>query len=144
MRHTTIAPQFIESVPERLEDGTLYISQKYGMAIHKCCCGCGEEVVTPLTPAKWQLQIEGGLISLYPSIGNWSFQCKSHYWIIMNRVEWAPTMSNRQIQYVQDKDIRDTERYIALKNAKNAAPQSNILNYFIKVWAWIYHWWNRR
>ena len=26
---------------------------------------------------------------LYPSIGNWQFPCRSHYWIRRNRIIWA-------------------------------------------------------
>ncbi len=29
---------------------TLYISIPYVTAAHKCPCGCGEEIVTPLSP----------------------------------------------------------------------------------------------
>jgi Family of unknown function (DUF6527) len=32
---------------------------------------------------------DGRSISLDPSIGNWGFQCRSHYWIKNNRVVWA-------------------------------------------------------
>jgi len=82
--------KFVKSVPETLEDGVLYVSVEYATVIHRCCCGCGQEVVTPLSPNDWELTFDGKSISLSPSIGNWSFKCQSHYWIRNNRVEWAP------------------------------------------------------
>jgi hypothetical protein len=82
--------KFVKSVPDTLEDGVVYVSVEYASAIHKCCCGCDHEVVTPFSPTDWQLTFDGRSISLYPSIGNWSFKCQSHYWIRNNRVEWCP------------------------------------------------------
>ena len=38
----------------------------------RCCCGCGEEVVTPFSPAQWQMSFDGEAVSLHPSIGNWN------------------------------------------------------------------------
>jgi hypothetical protein len=82
--------KFVKSVPDTLEDGVIYVSVEYASAIHKCCCGCGHEVVTPFSPTDWQLAFDGRSISLCPSIGNWSFKCQSHYWIRNNQVKWCP------------------------------------------------------
>jgi Family of unknown function (DUF6527) len=83
--------RFVEFLPEKLEAGTLYISMQYATASHKCCCGCGRDVVTPISPTDWQLMFDGKTISLKPSIGNWSYPCRSHYWIKGNRVVWDGT-----------------------------------------------------
>lgn len=120
MRQMAIAPQFVEFIPDRLQEGVLYISEKYGTVVHKCCCGCGEEVVTPLSPADWQLRKEGNNVTLFPSIGNWNFNCQSHYWIRKNRVEWARMMSRQQIRRVQERDRHDKEHYVAQVNARKA------------------------
>ena len=72
-----------------IEEGILYISVEYCTAIHKCVCGCGNEVVTPLSPTDWEIIFDGKTVSLDPSIGNWNFDCKSHYWIIKNRIRFA-------------------------------------------------------
>lgn len=93
----TISHEFVELIPDQLENGIIYVSLKYCTAIHKCCCGCGNEVVTPLSPTDWTLIFDGKSISLYPSVGNWSFDCKSHYWITNNRVEWDRKWSKREI-----------------------------------------------
>ena len=96
----------MKSVPAVLEDRVIYVSVEYGTVIHKCCCGCGNQVVTPLSPNDWQLMFDGETISLFPSIGNWSFKCQSHYWIRNNTVEWAPKWSRKQIKAVRKKDTQ--------------------------------------
>ena len=80
---------FVDFIPEHLADGHLYVCMEHATAIHRCCCGCGSEVVTPLAPDDWKLTFDGEAISLSPSIGNWSFKCRSHYWIRNDRVVWA-------------------------------------------------------
>ena len=96
--------EFVEFIPRELKDGVLYISITYATVIHNCCCGCGLQVVTPLSPAQWSLTFNGKAISLHPSIGNWNFPCKSHYWIKENRVSWARQWSNQEIAAVQSQD----------------------------------------
>jgi hypothetical protein len=96
-RVTHVEPEFVELIPEKLDDGRLYVSMLHATVVHRCCCGCGSEVVTPLTPNDWQLTFDGETISLSPSIGNWSFACQSHYWIRRNLVTWAPRWSKRRI-----------------------------------------------
>jgi Family of unknown function (DUF6527) len=97
-RITTLTPEFIELAPPELQVGVLYVSMRYSTAIHRCCCGCGRKVVTPLSPTDWQLFFDGDSVSLTPSIGNWSFKCQSHYWIRKNRVEWAPRWTRKKIE----------------------------------------------
>jgi hypothetical protein len=82
--------QFVEFIPDNLEDGTIYISVEYATAIHKCCCGCQSKVVTPFGRNAWKLTYDGDAVSLNPSIGNYQFQCRSHYWIQENKVIWLP------------------------------------------------------
>ena len=40
MKHEQLSPQFVEFIPEILEEGILYISEKFELAIHRCACGC--------------------------------------------------------------------------------------------------------
>ncbi len=116
MRTDVFAPKFVEFVPKVLEPGELYISEKYKTASHLCACGCGEKVVTPFSPAEWQIHVERGQVSLHPSIGNWDYACQSHYWIRRNRVVWAGKMSKHQIARIQARDRKDREQYIAMRN----------------------------
>src|ERR1051326_6726910 len=96
-RISKLRPKFVGLIPERLDLGVLYISRRYATASHLCCCGCGLEVVTPLNSAKWRLSERDGAVWLVPSIGNWSFPCKSHYWISGNHVRRAGAMSPEMI-----------------------------------------------
>lgn len=97
MHQTALTHRFVEYIPDDLEPGTLYISIPYATVAHSCCCGCGSEVVTPLAPTDWKLTFDGETVSLFPSIGNWSFACQSHYWIEQDRVRWAPRWSREEI-----------------------------------------------
>lgn len=96
-KQAALAHEFVDYIPDVLQEGTLYISIKFATALHKCCCGCGHEVVTPLSPRDWKLIFDGETVSLDPSIGNWSFPCQSHYWIRRNKVVWARRWSKREI-----------------------------------------------
>ncbi len=107
----TIAHKFEEFIPEQLEEGILYISLTYCTAIHKCCCGCGNEVVTPLSPTDWKLTFDGKTISLDPSIGNWNFKCKSHYWIINNKVRNARKWLQWEINIGRVSDNMEKKKY---------------------------------
>jgi hypothetical protein len=100
----SLVPKFVEYVPEVLEDGVLYISVQYGTASHKCACGCGQRVVTPIKPTDWSLTWNGEEVSLDPSIGNWSFPCRSHYWIRNNRIFWSRPYSDYEIAAVREKE----------------------------------------
>lgn len=111
MKHETLTPEFVEFVPERLNEGILYVSMMYATAVHKCCCGCGQKVVTPLSPTDWKLQFDGEAVSLTPSIGNWSFPCQSHYWIEGNAIRWAPRWSQDQISAGRAHDQAVKGRY---------------------------------
>jgi hypothetical protein len=93
----TLEHKFVEFVPEELQEGFIYISIRYKTASHLCACGCGTRVVTPITPKDWKVTFDGKTISLSPSIGNWNFPCKSHYYITKNVIEesygWDEHMS---------------------------------------------------
>lgn len=116
MKQHLLIPQFIESAPSELIEGVLYISERYRTALHKCCCGCGTKVVTPLNSAGWRYSMYQDKVTLWPSIGNWSFPCRSHYFITRNEVVWAADMTPRQIENVKARDLRDQEAMIARQN----------------------------
>lgn len=103
---------------------TIYISIPYATAIHNCCCGCGNRVVTPISPTDWKLIFDGCSISLEPSIGNWNFPCRSHYFIWNNCVVWAAKWSDAEIKAGRRKDARTTSAYFESKTeeAKGSSP----------------------
>lgn len=111
MTPSTLSYKFVDAIPEKLDEGKLYIALEYATAVHKCCCGCGREVVTPLTPTDWKMTYDGVSVSLYPSIGNWNFPCKSHYWIDHNAVRWAEQWSDQRIAAGRMYDRNAKRRY---------------------------------
>lgn len=113
MKCDRIAHELVDFIPEVLSDCTLYVSEKYGTAIHKCVCGCGEEVVTPLGPTDWSVALNQRGVTLYPSIGNWSFACQSHYFIRDGEIVWALQMTPGQIARVRARDRAAKEAYFA-------------------------------
>jgi hypothetical protein len=109
----SLTPRFVANLPEPLEEGVLYVSEEFQIAGHKCCCGCGEEVITPLNKARWRVIKAGDKVSLYPSIGNWKYVCRSHYWIRQNQVIDALPMSKESIKLVEERDRLDKQRYLS-------------------------------
>ena len=104
--------EFVVEVPAKPSQGVLYISTTYATAIHLCACGCGQEVVTPLSPAGWRLTFDGETVSLYPSIGNWGLPCRSHYWLERNEVRWARRWSQGEINLARMEDRQAVERHV--------------------------------
>lgn len=89
---------FVDKIPSIIEPNILYISIPYRTSKHLCPCGCGLEIVTPIRPNKWSVEFNGVSVSLYPSVGNWSLDCRSHYWFTNNRIVWAEEWSNAEIE----------------------------------------------
>ena len=87
-----ILPVHVKYIPDELEEGKLYISLEFGMAIHLCACGCKGKTVTGLTPRwnEWTLTDNDGKVTLRPSIGNFSYEnpYHAHYFITNNQIEW--------------------------------------------------------
>lgn len=117
-RRASVTHTFVETIPDNLQDGTLYVCIRFATAVHKCCCGCGSEVVTPLTPTDWELSFNGESVSLNPSIGNWSLPCKSHYWITHNRVRWASKWSDKQIHASRTRDRHNKEEHYGARGMR--------------------------
>jgi Family of unknown function (DUF6527) len=119
-RHSSLAHEFVEYVPAELAEGVLYISIPYRTAVHRCACGCGNKVVTPISPADWQLFYDGNTVSLTPSIGNWGFPCRSHYWIDSGQVRWSRAWTDDQIAAGRARDDRGRASYFAARAAATA------------------------
>ena len=138
---------FVEFIPDELETGVVYVSIPYATAVHACACGCGEEIVTPLSPTDWTLLFDGDSISLAPSIGNWGFRCRSHYWITKGEVVWAPQWSQRQIAATRVDDRINKRHYYereaeseadaigaSADGARSQVPREGLWERLKKVW----------
>lgn len=92
MKIDELQPVYVENIPNPIEEGKLYISIEYKVAIHLCACGCQGKAVTPLAKDEWSLTDVDGKVTLRPSIGNWSGESPhhAHYYITNNKIEWLP------------------------------------------------------
>lgn len=115
------------SIPERLAPHTLYVTTEGDVAGHLCACGCGREVITPLSPTDWSLTLDKGGASLLPSIGNWSFPCRSHYFIHEGAIVWAREMSLQAIDRGRTRDKAQKRRYYEkLTNVSSPLQQPSV------------------
>lgn len=101
---TPLRHEFVRYIPEQLAERTLYISIEFTTAVHNCFCGCGQQVVTPLTPTDWQLIFDGDTVSLYPSVGSWNLPCQSHYIVRRNQAIWMPKWTPEMIEEGRRRD----------------------------------------
>ncbi len=146
MRHLSLEHRFVRNVPRELEPGILYISMDYATAVHSCCCGCGDRVVTPFTPTDWRMTFDGESISLHPSVGNWNQKCRSHYVIQRGRVLEAGPWSQAQIEAerLRDKKAKAAhycaangtrpELPASISSGQSAAPHSRSIWTRLKAW----------
>lgn len=111
IRQQRLEHRFVEHIPEQLDPGLLYISMEYGTAAHLCCCGCNSEIVTPFSLTDWHMTFDGESVSLWPSIGNWSLPCRSHYIIDRGKVREAPEWSKDQVEFGRRWDKRAKAQY---------------------------------
>ena len=103
-----VEPRFVDFVPPKLEPGILYVAIQFGVTAHLCACGCENVVNASLSPVRWSMEYDGETISMYPSFGNFSFPCKSHYWIRRNQIRWARRYSADEIEQARQTDADDT------------------------------------
>lgn len=120
----SLTPQFVESFPQKLEPGELYLAMEFATAAHLCACGCGNKVITPFSPTDWQMSFDGETVSLKPSIGNWTFKCRSHYWVRSGRIEWAGDMSQEAINAGRKRDAEAKARRQPSRPVDDLAPPS--------------------
>lgn len=145
MRHHTLEHRFVRNVPRELEAGVLYISMEYATAVHSCCCGCGERVVTPFTPTDWRITFDGESVTLNPSVGNWNQNCRSHYVIEKNRVIECGQWSDVRVEAERLRDKRAKAAYYgratvsARLDASSSTPDINtekVSGLWSRFWAW--------
>lgn len=145
MRHHTLEHRFVRNVPRELEPGVLYISMEYATAVHSCCCGCGERVVTPFTPTDWRIAFDGESVTLNPSVGNWNQNCRSHYVIERNRVIECGRWSDARVEAERLRDKRAKAAYYeretesARLDAQSIAPAvetEKTSGLWSRFWAW--------
>lgn len=145
MKVKHLTPQFVESFPTRLEQGELYLAMEFATAAHLCACGCGTKVITPFSPTDWQMLFDGEMVSLRPSIGNWTFKCRSHYWVRSGRIEWAESMSEEAINAGRKRDAEAkarvqssrSEQHVVREPTPQARKQTEVPSFIGKLKKWL-------
>ncbi|HAQ76199.1 MAG TPA: hypothetical protein DCR96_06880 [Hyphomonas sp.] len=134
--------QFVGEIPGKLSAGILYISLEFDTMAHLCCCGCGHEIVTPLSPTDWRFTYNGAAITVHPSIGNWSHQCRSHYIIRNGRVVWAGDWTDEQVAAGRARDraakavqFGNTPTPLEVKGVDSEPPKTR--GAIARLWRWM-------
>lgn len=127
---TAIKLARVQYIPKTLEPGVLYVSEEFEAAVHLCACGCGLKVSTPLGPTEWSFLDSPNGPSLEPSIGNWQFPCRSHYWIQGGQVVWSVDWTPEQVQagHLAEEERRRAY-YESLKRGREG--------FLGRLWRWI-------
>jgi hypothetical protein len=134
---TTISHEFVDVIPDHLDEGILYICIPYTTAVHKCFCGCGHEVVTPLAPRQWSLICDGETISLTPSIGNWSFPCRSHYWIRAGEVHKARAFTATEIAALRADDRELLQHHYESRSTGKSKADQPTKRWWTRLATWL-------
>ena len=104
--------RFVESFPTPMEPSILYVSTTYSTAGHICPCGCGREVVTKLSPARWRVIFDGE-VSLSPSVAATGLPCNSHYYITRGEVDWHHNLTAAQATRAREADTNAVDKHRA-------------------------------
>jgi hypothetical protein len=91
--------------------------------------------VTPFSPTDWKLTFDGESISIAPSIGNWDFPCRSHYWISRNTVHWANAWSREQVLAARQREDADKDTFYdepPPTPSPQLTPESSALNRMLR------------
>lgn len=98
MKIEELIPIFVDQIPIELEEGKLYISYSFKCSSHLCACGCKQETYLPFpyiskdnTNRGWLHNIVNDIVTITPSIGNWSGESSyhAHYFITNNKIVWV-------------------------------------------------------
>lgn len=143
-----LEPCFVRNFPDALEPGVLYVSMEFGTATHSCCCGCGEEVVTPFTPTGWKMTFDGETVSVWPSVGSGSLPCRSHYVIDRGRVREAGEWNSAQVAAARQRDSitvasGDTPATVPAPQPTSVPTvrAEKVLGWWTRLHRWLSAWW---
>ncbi len=67
------------------------------------------------------MHYDGETVSLDPSVGNWEYECMSHYWIDRGRIRWAPAWTREEIENGRLTDLTDLDDYFEKRKSRHDA-----------------------
>ena len=134
-----VTPKFVEFIPTEEKDlvpGIMYISMKHNTVVHRCPCGCGGLSEFMLDPIRFRIEYDGRSVTFNPSIANSNLQCRSHYWICENQVQWCTPMEDWETKQAQRRELsraleeRETDKFEGKTSLE-------------RVWKSFSNWWKR-
>lgn len=123
----------VEFMPKVLVPGVLYVAEQYGAAAHLCACGCGRKIRTPLGSTSWSLVEGENGPSLWPSVGNWQQECKSHYIIEDGNVVECGRWTDDEIKTGRMREQESVKVYFERKYGRKHGLE--------RFWAWVQNFW---
>ena len=98
------------------------------LTVYPVAASSADDAQTSQNRPHWSFELKGGLF--YPSIGNWQFPCKSHYWISGGEIRWAEEWTPEQIEAGREAEDQRRRRYYRERDRQ----QIGILKRF---WRWL-------
>lgn len=148
MKEVRFRHEVVTFIPETLQANTLYVTTDGDVAGHLCACGCGREVITPLSPMDWSITFDRCGATLSPSIGNWAFPCRSHYFIWDGTLVWAGDMSDKDIAQGRRRAKANKQMYYERLNEPKPTLHAGAPDYSLRrqrsAWERLVDWWRRR
>lgn len=117
----------VHYMPRQFEPGILYVSEEYGTAMHLCACGCGLKVTTPILPSRWSFKDTPHGPSLWPSVGNWTQPCNSHYVIDDGDIVWCESWSPEAVMAGRERE----------KAKRDAHYKGLYAPWYRRLWNWL-------
>ena len=132
-----LVPEFVERLPvnsDELVPGIIYICLKYKTVAYRCPCGCGGLSEFVLDPTRFRMTYDGENVTFSPSIGIAYLNCRSHYWIRNNRVEWCPPMQDWEIGRVREREHRETLETRRQQDLRKSKDNGALWDKLAKMW----------
>lgn len=67
-------------------------------------------------------------------VGNWCFECRSHYWIKRNKIHWSVNFNDEQIARVKQKDQQaNVKHYDKIEESKQTKTPKKWYDWFLSI-----------
>lgn len=79
-------------LPDKLGRSLYVVGEKPKWAILECPCGCGDTIDVNLMRSRspvWELSMQNGKATLYPSLWVSKQKCGAHFWIRHGKIDWV-------------------------------------------------------
>lgn len=102
----------VEKIPDKLNANVIYHNEEFEIASLLCPCGCGHRIDL-IVPDSHFITHRYDAVTVQPSIAVCNSECGSHFFITDGNVEWLPSFSESESNYVMQRQIA---RHVAQDN----------------------------